>query len=135
MHFSWRRKRHDTMPDYVEDETEDMDEDPEQDQEPNQQPQHPRQPLEVQPDGTWILGRGADRWMPTKYQIGDMRWPVERDLRNELGVPPKHARDEEKIEFHKRQLALLDLAKQAPRCEHVFTDGRCCKAPRVKKGK
>jgi hypothetical protein len=30
---------------------------------------------------------------------------------------------------------LLDLAKQAPRCEHVFSDGRCCKAPRVKKGK
>ncbi|MFL6313062.1 MAG: hypothetical protein ACJ71W_13250 [Terriglobales bacterium] len=73
--------------------------------------------------------------MPTKYQIGDMRWLVERDLRNELGVPPKYARDAEKIEFHKRQLALLDLAKQAPRCEHVFTDGRCCKAPRVKKGK
>ncbi|HLK06683.1 MAG TPA: hypothetical protein VKV30_02015 [Candidatus Angelobacter sp.] len=64
-----------------------------------------------------------------------MRWLVERDLRKELGVPPTWARDAEKIEFHKRQLALLDLAKQAPRCEHVFTDGRCCKAPRVKKGK
>ena len=73
--------------------------------------------------------------MPTKYQIGDMRWLVERDLRNELGVPPKYARDAEKIEFHKRQLALLELAKQAPRCEHVFSDGRCCKAPRMKKGK
>jgi hypothetical protein len=73
--------------------------------------------------------------MPTPNQIGDMRWLVERDLRNELGVPPTWARDAEKIEFHKRQLALLDLAKQAPRCEHVFTDGRCCKAPRVKKGK
>ena len=130
------------MPEYVDDETEDMDEetedmdeDPEQDQEPNQQPQHPRQPLEVQPDGTWILGRGADRWIPSKNQLGDMRWLVERDLRKELGVPPTWARDEEKIEFHKRQLALLDLAKQPPRCEHVFTDGRCCKAPRVKKGK
>lgn len=67
--------------------------------------------------------------------MGDLRWLVERDLRNELGVPPTWARDAEKIEFHKRQLALLDLAKQAPRCEHVFTDGRCCKAPRVKKGK
>jgi hypothetical protein len=102
----------------------------------NPQPeQHPSQPLEVQPDGTWILGKGANRWMPSKYQIGDMRWLVERDLRNELGVPPKYARDAEKIEFHKRQLALLELAKQAPRCEHVFSDGRCCKAPRVKKGK
>jgi hypothetical protein len=73
--------------------------------------------------------------MPTKNQIGDMRWLVERDLRKELGVPPKTAFNSEKIEFHKRQLALLDLAKQAPRCEHVFSDGRCCKAPRVKKGK
>jgi len=95
------------MPEYVDDETETTDEDPEQDQ----QPQHPRQPLEVQPDGTWILGRGADRWIPSKNQLGNMRWLVERDLRNELGVPPTWARDAEKIEFHKRQLALLDLAK------------------------
>jgi hypothetical protein len=73
--------------------------------------------------------------MPTKNQIGDMRWLVERDLRQELGVPPQSALNAEKIEFHKRQLALLDMARQAPRCEHVFTDGRCCKAPRVKKGK
>jgi hypothetical protein len=124
------------MPEYVEDETETTDEGPEQDQQSNQQRnQQPSQPLEVQPDGTWILGRGADRWIPSENQIGDMRWLVERDLRNELGVPPTYAEDEEKIEFHKRQLALLDLAKQAPRCEHVFTDGRCCKAPRVKKGK
>lgn len=120
------------MPEYVEDETEDMDEDPEQDQQPQK---HPRQPLEVQPDGTWILGRGADRWIPSKNQMGDLRWLVERDLRRELGVPPATALNKDKIEFHKRQLALLDLAKQAPRCEHVFTDGRCCKAPRVKKGK
>ncbi|MFL6389431.1 MAG: hypothetical protein ACJ71U_18280 [Terriglobales bacterium] len=126
--FSGRRKRYDTMPEYVQDQTKPTNED-------QQQEQHPSQPLEIQPDGTWILGKGANRWMPTKYQIGDMRWLVERDLRNELGVPPKYARDAEKIEFHKRQLALLDLAKQAPRCEHVFTDGRCCKAPRVKKGK
>jgi hypothetical protein len=124
--FSGRRKRYDTMPEYVPEEPTNVN---------PQQQQHPSQPLEVQPDGTWILGRGADRWMPTENQIGDMRWLVERDLRDELGVPPKWARDAEKIEFHKRQLALLDLAKQAPRCEHVFTDGRCCKAPRVKKGK
>jgi hypothetical protein len=73
--------------------------------------------------------------MPTENQIGDLRWVLERDLRRELGVPPATALDKDKIEFHKRQLALLDLAKQAPRCEHVFSDGRCCKAPRVKKGK
>jgi len=128
------------MPEYAKEQTKTTNGNPQQVQQPtqqtNQQPQQqPSQPLEVQPDGTWILGRGADRWMPTKNQIGDMRWLVERDLRNELGVPPKTALNKEKIEFHKRQLALLDLAKQAPRCEHVFTDGRCCKAPRVKKGK
>ena len=67
--------------------------------------------------------------------MDNLRWIVERDLRRELGVPPNTALNKDKIEFHKRQLALLDLAKQAPRCEHVFTDGRCCKAPRVKKGK
>ena len=116
------------MPEHVEEQTKPTNGNP-------QPEQHPSQPLEVQPDGTWILGKGANRWMPSKYQIGDMRWLVERDLRNELGVPPKYARDAEKIEFHKRQLALLELAKQAPRCEHVFSDGRCCKAPRVKKGK
>jgi hypothetical protein len=117
------------MPEYVP-----TNEDQQQDLQPNPN-QHPRQPLEIQPDGTWILGRGADRWIPSENQMGDMRWLVERDLRKELGVPPQWAEDAEKIEFHKRQLALLDLAKQAPRCEHVFTDGRCCKAPRVKKGK
>jgi len=120
------------MPEYIEEEDDLTDEDEQQDQQPKK---HPSQPIEQQADGTWILGRGADRWIPSKNQLGDMRWLVERDLRNELGVPPKYARDAEKIEFHKRQLALLDLAKQAPRCEHVFTDGRCCKAPRVKKGK
>jgi hypothetical protein len=102
----------------------------------NPQPeQHPSQPLEIQPDGTWILGRGADRWIPSRNQLDNLRWVLERDLRRELGVPPATALNKDKIEFHKRQLALLDLAKQAPRCEHVFSDGRCCKAPRVKKGK
>jgi hypothetical protein len=124
------------MPEYANEQTKTTNGSPQQAQQTNQQPnQHPSQPLEIQPDGTWILGRGADRWMPTKNQLGDMRWLVERDLRRELGVPPATALNKDKIEFHKRQLALLDLAKQAPRCEHVFSDGRCCKAPRVKKGK
>jgi hypothetical protein len=116
------------MPEYVQEQTKPTNGNPQQDQQPSQ-------PLQVQPDGTWVLGKGADRWMPTKNQIGDLRWVVERDLRQELDVPPKWAPNEEKLEFHKRQLALLGLAKQAPRCEHVFSDGRCCKAPRVKKGK
>src|SRR5437899_3488508 len=60
---------------------------------------------------------------------------MEDELRNELGVPPAYASDEEKIQFYRRQLALLEKANQAPRCEHVFSDGRCCRAPRVRKGK
>jgi hypothetical protein len=125
--FSRRRKRDNTMPEYVQEQTKPTNGNSQQEQQPC--------PIQVQPDGTWILGRGADRWIPSENQIRDLRWVVERDLRRELGVPPKTALNKDKIEFHKRQLALLDLAKQAPRCEHVFTDGRCCKAPRVKKGK
>jgi hypothetical protein len=128
------------MPEYANEQTKTTHENPQQAQQPtqqaNQQPnQHPSQPLEIQPDGTWILGRGADRWIPSRNQLDNLRWVLERDLRRELGVPPATALNKDKIEFHKRQLALLDLAKQAPRCEHVFSDGRCCKAPRVKKGK
>lgn len=124
------------MPEYANEQTKPANGSPQQVQQANQQAnQHPSQPLEVQPDGTWILGRGADRWIPSRNQLTDLRWIVERDLRRELGVPPATALNKDKIEFHKRQLALLDLAKQAPRCEHVFSDGRCCKAPRVKKGK
>ena len=80
------------MPDHVQEQTNPSNDD-------QQQEQHPSQPLEIQPDGTWILGKGANRWMPTKYQIGDMRWLVEGDLRNELGVPPKYARDAGREQF------------------------------------
>jgi hypothetical protein len=120
------------MPEHIDQQTKPTNGNPQHNQQPKE---HPSQPLEVQPDGTWILGKGAHRWIPSENQIGDLRWVVERDLRRELGVPPKTALNKDKIEFHKRQLALLDLAKKAPRCEHVFSDGRCCKAPRVKKGK
>ena len=63
------------------------------------------------------------------------RGRMEDGLRNELGVPPTYASDAEKIEFHRRQLALLEKANKAPRCGHIYSDGRCCRAPRVRKGK
>ncbi len=73
--------------------------------------------------------------VPTQNEIQDMRWVVEQELRKELGVPAKWEPPEFKIEFHRRQLALLlDKANEAPRCAHIFADGRCCAAPRVKKG-
>jgi hypothetical protein len=98
-------------------------------------PQAGQQPGQQEPNRTLTVGSGTNQWTPTENQITDLRWIVERDLRKELGVPPQWALDAEKIEFHKRQLALLQLAKEAPRCEHVFSDGRCCKAPRVRRGK
>ena len=73
--------------------------------------------------------------VPTPNEIQDMRWVVEQELRKELGVPAKWEPPEFKIEFHRRQLALLlDKANEAPRCAHIFADGRCCAAPRVRKG-
>jgi hypothetical protein len=60
---------------------------------------------------------------------------MENELRRKMGAPPDWATDKEKIEFHRRQLALLEKAKLAPRCGHIFSDGRQCRAPRVRKGK
>lgn len=70
-----------------------------------------------------------------RNEIQDWRWLVEQQIRKELGVPARYEPAQAKIEFHRRQLALLlDKANDAPRCAHVFADGRCCAAPRVKKG-
>jgi hypothetical protein len=82
-------------------------------------------------------GMAGKPWPKTAadYERENQLWVMERDLRNELGVPPKWALNKDKIEFHRRQLALLEQANKAPRCEHVFTDGRSCGAPRVRKGK
>ena len=78
---------------------------------------------------------GAERFVPTENDIEDWKWIVEMKLRKELGVPAKWEAPEHKIEFHRRQLALLlDKANDAPRCAHVFADGKTCKAPRVKRG-
>lgn len=60
---------------------------------------------------------------------------MENEIRKQLGVPPTWASDQEKIEFHRRQLALLEKANQAPRCGHVYSDGTQCRAPRLRKDK
>ena len=60
---------------------------------------------------------------------------MENEIRKQLGVPPTWATDQEKIEFHRRQLALLEKANQAPRCGHVYSDGTQCRAPRLRKDK
>ena len=85
--------------------------------------------------GNSLTGAAHREWHAARNAKQDMRWVIEQELRNELGVPAKWEPPEFKIEFHRRQLALLlDKANEAPRCAHIFTDGRCCAAPRVKKG-
>ncbi|MBZ5506346.1 MAG: hypothetical protein LAO78_12875 [Acidobacteriia bacterium] len=71
----------------------------------------------------------------TRDDMDALRFKMEQEIRKELGAPPKWDLPKFKIEFHRRQLALLEQANHAPRCEHVFTDGRSCGAPRVRKGK
>lgn len=103
------------------------------------------QPPESQPQDLTVenaqnqesSGMAGKPWPKTAadYERENQLWVMERDLRNELGFPPKWALNKDKIEFHRRQLALLEQANKAPRCEHVFTDGRSCGAPRVRKGK
>jgi hypothetical protein len=60
---------------------------------------------------------------------------MENEIRKQCGVPPDWATDAEKIEFHRRQLALLEKANQAPRCGHVYSDGTRCGGPRLRKDK
>ena len=84
--------------------------------------------------GNSLTGAAHREWHAARNAKQDMRWVIEQELRNELGVPAKWEPPEFKIEFHRRQLALLlDKANEPPRCAHIFTDGRCCAAPRVKK--
>ena len=60
---------------------------------------------------------------------------MENEIRKQCGVPPDWATDAEKIEFHRRQLALLEKANHAPRCGHVYSDGTRCGGPRLRKDK
>jgi hypothetical protein len=85
--------------------------------------------------GNSLTGAARQEWHAARNAKQDMRWVIEQELRKELGVPAKWEPPEFKIEFHRRQLALLlDKANEAPRCAHIFADGRCCAAPRVRKG-
>jgi len=69
------------------------------------------------------------------HHTTDIRWAMERDLRQKIGVPDDWRPKEDKIAFYKRQLALLEKANAAPRCEHIYADGTRCGCPRTKKGR
>ena len=85
--------------------------------------------------GNSLTGAAKQQWDWARNEKQDLRWLVEQEIRKKLGVPAEYEPVREKIEFHRRQLALLlDKANEAPRCAHVFADGRCCAAPRVRKG-
>jgi hypothetical protein len=64
-----------------------------------------------------------------------MEWQVEARIKKQLGMPNNLYDEGAIIAWHKRQLALLEKADAAPRCEHVFMDGTTCQSPRMKKHK
>jgi hypothetical protein len=59
---------------------------------------------------------------------------LERELRYRMGVPESWETDKKKILWHKEQLARLEKADAAPRCEHIYSDGTTCQAPKLKTG-
>jgi hypothetical protein len=59
---------------------------------------------------------------------------LERELRDRMGVPESWETDQKKILWHKEQLARLEKADAAPRCEHIYSDGTRCQAPKLKTG-
>ncbi|HEU5415116.1 MAG TPA: hypothetical protein VFW31_15225, partial [Candidatus Angelobacter sp.] len=63
-----------------------------------------------------------------------LQWALERELRDKLGVPESWETDTKKILWHKEQLARLEKADAAPRCEHIYSDGTRCQAPKLKTG-
>jgi hypothetical protein len=64
-----------------------------------------------------------------------LQWALERELRERMGVPESWETDQKKILWHKEQLARLEKADAAPRCEHIYSDGTNCQAPRLKTGR
>lgn len=64
-----------------------------------------------------------------------MEWALEQKLMQKIGAPPEWALKDEKIAWHRRQLALLEKADAAPRCEHVYSEGTTCRSPRMKEHK
>jgi hypothetical protein len=56
-------------------------------------------------------------------------------IRKQMGLPEDWRSDEAKILYYRRQLALLEKADAAPRCEHIRADGTRCRGPRLRAGK
>src|ERR1700759_4284013 len=81
--------------------------------------------LDDQAYGNSLTGAAKEQWQWARNAKQDMRWLVEQEIRKELGVPARYEPAQAKIEFHRQQLALLlDKANEAPRCAHIFADGR-----------
>lgn len=65
----------------------------------------------------------------------ELQSSLEKQVRNELGVPEPWRNEATKIAWHKQQLARLQKADAAPRCEHLYADGTKCRAPKLKQGR
>jgi hypothetical protein len=69
-----------------------------------------------------------------EYTESTLRRRIELDIRRQVGAPMPWEPQEDRAEYHRRQLAKLTKADAAPRCEHIYTDGTTCGSPRLKNG-
>ena len=75
----------------------------------------------------WELGRDAGE----KHGREIARHEIEKELRASLGLPDYWQEQPKMIDWHRQQLAKLDKANAAVRCEKVFADGTRCGCPRM----
>ena len=83
----------------------------------------------IQVNEDFVLARDGRVMYRTQLQHA-----LERELRERMGVPESWETDTKKILWHKEQLARLEKADAAPRCEHIYSDGTRCQAPKLKTG-
>jgi hypothetical protein len=63
-------------------------------------------------------------------EVLNLKWAVRR----QMGLPEEWAKREEWVDYHRRQLALLEKANAAPRCQHIYADGTRCRGPKLRDG-
>ena len=63
-------------------------------------------------------------------EVLNLKWAVRR----QMGLPEEWASREKWVDYHRRQLALLEKANAAPRCQHIYADGTQCRGPKLREG-
>lgn len=86
-------------------------------------------------------GRPRDTWQTivthdykvvkvSDTEVLNLKWAVRR----QMGLPEEWASREKWVDYHRRQLALLEKANAAPRCQHIYADGTRCRGPKLRDG-